>query len=85
MKGTKKITNHKEITCDMCSAAATLGLTTSQLAMTRVFGTLPSVWIKDSGTNQQSMNRIHQHGQAHIQHYYAEYIKWWNSGIWQLQ
>jgi hypothetical protein len=34
---------HQEITCDMCSAAATLGLTTSQFAMTRVFGTLPSV------------------------------------------
>lgn len=28
----------------MCSAAATLGFTTSQFAMTRVFGTLPSVW-----------------------------------------
>lgn len=27
----------------MCSAAATLGLTTSQFAITRVFGTLPSV------------------------------------------
>lgn len=28
----------------MCSAAATLGLTTSQFAMTKVLGTLPSVW-----------------------------------------
>jgi len=28
----------------MCSAAATLDLTTSQFAMTKVFGTLPSVW-----------------------------------------
>lgn len=31
------------ITCDMCSAAATLGFTTSQFAITSVFGTLPSV------------------------------------------
>ena len=33
-----------DVTCDMCSAAATLGFTTSQFAMTRVLGTLPSVW-----------------------------------------
>lgn len=32
------------ITWEMCSAAATLGFTTSQFAMTSVFGTLPSVW-----------------------------------------
>jgi len=28
----------------MCSAAATLGFTTSQFAITRVLGTLPSVY-----------------------------------------
>lgn len=39
----KHINCHNDITCDMCSAAATLGLTTSQFAMTSVFGTLPSV------------------------------------------
>lgn len=33
-----------DITCDICSAAATLGLTTSTFAITSVFGTLPSVW-----------------------------------------
>lgn len=44
--GYEKCMFQQEITCDMCSAAATLGLTTSQFAMTRVFGTLPSVCLK---------------------------------------
>jgi len=34
----------QKFTCEMCSAAATLGFTTSQFAITRVFGTLPSVY-----------------------------------------
>lgn len=43
---------YQEITCDMCSAAATLGFTTSQFAMTSVFGTLPSVWkMKEKRVN----------------------------------
>ena len=43
-----------KITWDICSAAATLGLTTSTFPTTRVFGTEPSVWKKHNNENMRS-------------------------------
>lgn len=37
----------------MCSAAATLGFTISQFAITSVLGTVPSVWKKDEEAKQR--------------------------------
>lgn len=44
----------------MCSAAATLGLTTSQFAMTRVFGTLPSVWQQKRRKDLYEKKKAHK-------------------------
>lgn len=51
----------------MCSAAATLGFTTSQFAMTKVFGTLPSVW--QAKPNQKKK----QHFTSHYSSMYIPY------------
>lgn len=42
----------------MCSAAATLAFTTSTFAMTSVFGTLPSVYMrKEAGERERERER----------------------------
>lgn len=47
-------------TCEICSAAATLGFTTSQVAITKVLGTLPSVCIVQIQRNSKYHYKEHE-------------------------
>ena len=49
----------------MCSAAATRGLTTSQFAITKVLGTLPSVWQIQKGKIEEKNNLSHKNAGQH--------------------
>lgn len=51
---------YNNITWAMCSAAATLGLTISQFAITSVFGTLPSVQVQKNENKTRGIIKIPQ-------------------------